>query len=227
MFEKVQNECIASFDITVCGPLLIGGTNISSIDPTVADDRTLMSRKNGKLVPVLPGSSIKGVFRNAVCWDYVKKHNKEKMPDNLDDIDFVKGIFGNADDNTKRKSKISFFDAYAKDGFKLAVRHSASINPLTQATINGALFDTEYMSSGSFEAGFKFVNFKPEEMKAVLKVFEGINEGFVRFGGRTSRGFGKVKVENFSLKITEGYDENLNSQVKEISSLDDALKQYS
>ncbi|MGN0594291.1 MAG: RAMP superfamily CRISPR-associated protein, partial [Hominimerdicola sp.] len=201
MFEKIRKECLASFDITVCGPLLIGGTNTSSVDPTLADDRTLMCRKNGMLVPVLPGSSIKGVFRNAICWDYVKEHKNEAFPENIDKIEFVNKIFGNAGNSTKQKSKISFFDAYAKDGFKLAVRHSAAINPLTHSTINGALFDTEYMSSGCFEAGFKFVNFTEQEMKAVLKVFEKINEGSVRFGGRTSRGFGKVKIDNFSMQL--------------------------
>ena len=48
-------------------------------------------------------------------------------------------------------------------------------------------------------------------IKAVLEVFNRINQGFVTFGGLTSKGFGQMKIQNVSLKV-KYYDRNKKTQ---------------
>ena len=65
MFSKLYNEAIITFNMETVSPLFIKASEDSSLDPTSADNTYLAFYKEGKQVPVIPGTSIKGVFRSS------------------------------------------------------------------------------------------------------------------------------------------------------------------
>jgi len=52
-------------------------------------------------------------------------------------------------------------------------------------------------------------NYTAAEMEKILLALYDVNEGAVRFGGKVSRGFGKMRIENFSMKVNNGFDGSL------------------
>ena len=118
-------------------------------------------------------------------------------------------IFGKVS-GIAQKSKIKFNDAYAvPDTIKTAVRYSTAINPVNQTAKNGTLNNMEVVEKGVFKAGFIFRNYETEEMKSILKALSEVNTGLIRFGGKVSRGFGKMRIDNFVMRINNGFNEML------------------
>ena len=107
------------------------------------------------------------------------------------------------------------------------IRYNTEINKLTQTAKRGTLNDLEVVEQGVFKAGFRLVNFdnKLKDLKCILNALENINTGLVGFGGRKSRGFGKMKIGEFSLKIFEGYNADLSvKSEQEFTSFESAVK---
>lgn len=52
-----------------------------------------------------------------------------------------------------------------------------------------------------------------------------MQQGIIRFGGSTSRGFGLMNIGNFKLTITKGFDDELNAIAeKQYNSFDEFYK---
>ncbi len=98
-------------------------------------------------------------------------------------------------------------DAYPKGDYRIGHRASAAIDRITGATRRNALFEFEYVEDAVFKCEIRLKNFFRWHLKAVLEVFDMIDQGFVTFGGLTSKGFGHMKVRNVSLKL-KYYDKN-------------------
>ena len=79
MFKKLKSEAIITFDIVTESPLFIKSEEYNSLNPTASDSTFIKTYINGKLVPVIPGSSIKGAFRSRA----------ERMLKNIGDCDIV------------------------------------------------------------------------------------------------------------------------------------------
>ena len=62
MFRKLENECKISFDLVAQGPVCIRSGESFELNPGEPDIAVLKSMWNGKMQPVIPGSSIKGVI---------------------------------------------------------------------------------------------------------------------------------------------------------------------
>jgi len=77
-----------------------------------------------------------------------------------------------------------------------------------------------------------FEKFLPMACQLIYQIFERIDEGFTTFGGFSSKGFGRMKVENESITVryydkgrkTEGYAEKEFFIEKKITGRDNVWK---
>jgi len=232
MFKRLYNEAVISFEMKTVSPLFINSGDSDQLDPAAADNTFLAMYRDGKLLPVLPGSSLKGVFRSSIeqllpgscdifenpCARRIRQKEREQGRKQQEE-GFELGkeryrescpackMFG----STMIKSRISFMDAYPKGDYRIGHRASAAIDRITGATRRNALFEFEYVEDALFKCEIRFRNFFRWHIKAVLEVFNRINQGFVTFGGLTSKGFGQMKIQNVSLKV-KYYDRNKKTQ---------------
>ncbi|MGN0692915.1 MAG: RAMP superfamily CRISPR-associated protein [Oscillospiraceae bacterium] len=216
MFEKLVSAACAEFDLCADGPVLVSGGASGKTDPT-RPDNTFMTGFCGidhkDEVYVIPGSTVKGVIRN---------HLGDSMNN-----ESLKTLFGKIGSGNQ-KSKIKFNDAYAvPETISVSVRHSTAIDPLNQSAKRGSLNNMEIVEQGVFKAGFIIRNYTSREMEKILLALYDVNSGEVRFGGKKSRGFGKMKIGNFRMKVNSGYDEELNP-INEMlfSSLEEAAEYF-
>ena len=212
MFEIFKNEAIAEFDLVADGPLLISSGIKNNIDPTLPNTTFLSGYiKNGERTFVIPGSTIKGIIRH---------HASESM-NYLEENE----LFGSL---KPQKGKISFFDAYADSKtVRTTIRYNTAINKVSQSAKTTTLNDMQIVEKGIFKAGFKIINFKPLELSMILHTLCDINLSMVRFGGRRSRGFGQLKVENFKIVLKNGYGQDFQPiNPVEINSLNEAYQKY-
>lgn len=218
MFEKLTCFATAEFELCAAGPVLVSSGKSNKTDPTVPDT-TFMTGYIGKdhlsESYVIPGSTVKGVLRHHIQDNYIiNDEEAEKL--------FGK-IAGGA-----QKSKIKFCDAYAvPETVKTAIRNSTKIDPNSQSAAHGSLNNMEVVEKGTFKAGFQIKNFTYKEMESLLLSLLDINSGMVRFGGRTSRGFGQMKTGSFSMTVNNGYNAELEP-VNEVrfTDVEEALKYF-
>ncbi|MBZ4663742.1 MAG: CRISPR-associated protein family [Caloramator sp.] len=209
MFKKLINEAIIEYKLETISPLFVKSGKETGLDPNLADNVCLKVYKDGVLTPVLPGTSIKGVFRsrtekilketcdilNSPC--VTNKDAKDKSAKEL----YKKmcpacKIFG----STATRSRISFSDAYPEN-YKIGTRKCVAINRVTGAAKDKALFDMEYVEWGQFTGKIKLTNFFKWQIKTIALLFKEIDEGYITFGGLTTKGFGMMKVKDFKLKL--------------------------
>ncbi|MDU1350327.1 CRISPR-associated RAMP protein Csx7 [uncultured Clostridium sp.] len=256
MLKNLKNECIIKFDLLTNGPLLIRDGKASELDPTVPKIQFIKSIYNGELKPVMPGSSIKGVFRSRIerllynidgcrCCDifdreegnncknnYKKFIQNEKLYPEIGKKLYTEScpackMFG----NLGLKGRVQFKDAFIEDDkYKLGIRTNVGIDRITGAAVKGALFEPEVLEEGNFKCTIKIENYFKWQLKLLLYVLEEINAGYVIFGASTSRGFGNMKIDNFRIISKEfGICEDKFYSEKEfdLDQLKEALKNVS
>src|SRR3569833_2071397 len=64
MFKKQHNEAVYRFQITTESPFVIKSGEEDILDPTAPKSQVLRAYHNGEQQVVIPGSSLKGVFRS-------------------------------------------------------------------------------------------------------------------------------------------------------------------
>ncbi|WP_434297088.1 type III CRISPR-associated RAMP protein Csx7 [Clostridium sporogenes] len=218
MLKDLKNECIIKFNLSTNGPLLIRDGKASELDPTIPEIQFIKSIYNGEPKPVMPGSSIKGVFRSRIerllynlagcrcCNIFDRKGSnncKIKYNDKKDSgvYKYKKScpackMFG----NLGLKGRVQFKDAFIEDDkYKLGRRTNVGIDRITGAAVKGALFDPEVLEEGTFKCTIKIENYFKWQLKLILYVLEEINAGYVTFGASTSRGFGNMEFDNFKI----------------------------
>lgn len=218
MFEKLTSFANVEFDLYADGPIIVSSGKSNKTDPTVPDT-TFMTGYIGKNhleeCYVIPGSSVKGVLRHHIQDYYITNDDEAEK------------LFGKIN-GVAQKSKIKFNDAYAVPETVLtSVRNSTKIDPNSQKPVNGSLNNMEVVNKGIFKAGFQIRNFTSKEIEAILMSLLDINEGSVRFGGKVSRGFGMMKVDNFLMSVNNGYDIDLKpKEPKLFTDIESALKYF-
>lgn len=222
MFGILKNECIIRFDLKAVSPLCIrSGENIE-LDPSLPDSQFIRSHHDGEYQVVIPGSSIKGVFRSRVekilegscnifgdsCAKKIRKKEKElniqRKKLSIEEKYILScpacRMFG----NTSVKSRIEFKDAFPdKNTVKLSTRHNVGIDRVTGSSKKGSLFEIEVLEQGTFKVEITAKNFFLWQIKVILQIIDDINDGYVTFGGVTSRGFGKMHIDNAVVLIRE------------------------
>ena len=211
MFKNNSKKAIAEFDLCAAGPVIVGSGTSNERDPRKPDNTFLTGHNGIETAYVIPGSSIKGVIRHYVHERINNKDQEDKL--------FGK-VRGGA-----WKSKIAFHDAYADmSTIVTSIRYSTAIDPVLQKAKGGSLNNIQTVEKGSFKSGFKLVNYSDKELLLIIEALGAINEGRLRIGGRTSRGYGVMRVENFKMTVTDGYDQNLEPKnPKTYSSINEYL----
>lgn len=224
MFRTLYNECIINFQLKANSPLSIRSGENSELDPLLPDNSFIRSYHNGEIGVVIPGSGIKGVFRNRseqllknscnvfdkTC--FYESKNSKTITDKYKKNCPACRLFG----SMSLKSRIEFSDAFPiKDTIKLSTRHNVGIDRVTGAAKRGALFEPEILESGTFDVKISLKNYFSWQLKVILQVFNDINEGYVTFGGITSRGFGKMLAENIEIKCRKYTPEDTTEFYKE------------
>ncbi|MCX7921554.1 MAG: CRISPR-associated RAMP protein Csx7 [Clostridia bacterium] len=214
MFKNMINECIIRFDLKAESPISIRSGDKLELDPSLPDNQFIRSWHNGEQSVVIPGSSIKGVFRSRAekymkdscdvfsnkCFREINRKRLAAAKEKYNESCPACKLFG----NMSLRSRIDFRDAFpVKDTVKMATRHNVGIDRAKGSAKNGALFEPEVLEEGTFEVEIVIKNFFLWQLKVIMQVFNDINEGFVTFGGVTSRGFGKMSAAISSIKIRE------------------------
>lgn len=189
----------------------------------------LRIRYAGREIPYVPGSSLKGVFRNFAytlvrakglfacgdnnCLQNLKKKKKEKEKESEISLqEFYESacllckIFG----TQGYRSKVTFFDAYplVRNGqyiFSFGKRPGIKVGRKTGAAAANYFYEVEYVEPGSkFRFEICCSNLPNYALGLLSRILLAINLGEARIGGLKSRGFGEVFVEELEFTSTEG-----------------------
>ncbi len=205
MYGKIQ----ITGNVEVVTGMHIGGNSafaaIGSVDSTVMKD----VRTN---LPLLPGSSLKGKMRTLLARTY---NDMVRNPD--DDCERIVRLFGSAKKDKIKRSRLLFSDMFMANSQDLReqglnsmteVKFENSINRATaianprqiERVVRGAVFGLDII-------------YNAENEQEIAEDFEMLSEGlklleYDYLGGHGSRGYGKVRFSDLSMKVVVGSIEN-------------------
>lgn len=111
-------------------------------------------------------------------------------------------LYGSDTDGNYKKSRVIFYDAvyYDEENAVVSVRDSVALE--NKIGINGAKFDFEII-----EPGICFISYielddsvSDDDEKLLLRQLAKLDQGVLRFGHKTTRGYGQVKIEEMYKK---------------------------
>ena len=219
--EKITCEAYGAFTISATGPILIKSTDETKLTPETADATFLRSGTgDGRDAFVIPGSSIKGVMR----------HYLETAPDipKLIPVKNMKAFWSDSFGSTDSKigkGKISFFDAFADmDTVETSMRYHTKIDAVSQGASRKSLNSVQAVIKGDFRCSYRIRNLTANELTVFAKTMAAFDSGELCIGGRVSRGYGMVRIKDFSMILTNGYDKDLNPCIiRKVESLNTLL----
>ncbi|MCD8094861.1 MAG: RAMP superfamily CRISPR-associated protein [Ruminococcus sp.] len=216
MDEEIKKKAKVhiSFNLSADGPVLVSSGSKNSIHPERPDNMFLRGMDKGKECYVIPGSSIKGIVKHYLYTIYTDEQ--------------IDKLFGYTAKENNLKSCICFYDAYADmDTIRSTIRYSTAVGSVSQSAKTGSLNNLEAVTAGNFKCNIVLKNVTDDEIKMILNAIEAIDVGMIFIGGKVSRGFGKMKVNDFKMILSKGYDENLTPiPCGSYESLQNAVKQY-
>ncbi len=217
-FERIYYK----LDIESESPLSVGSGANTNTDNDIIVDSTG--------VPFIPASSIAGVLRH-----YLSKKTDRVTVNKLfgyipDSREAYNRQKSGDEEYRKRQSLIRVYDALyvGKDSFFITNRECISLE--NKVAKNKAKFNLE-----ALEAGAEFISYIELSDKSYSDVienaFSAIDSGVIRFGSKTTRGYGRVKIKVKKKTITDSsewldfdmYDDKCWSSASEIQ-LDDISK---
>lgn len=217
MYTKIQIKG----KIEVLTGMHIGGSSafaaIGAVDSPVIKD--VLSG-----CPMIPGSSLKGKMRTLLAKEY-----NELVADKPDqDCERIKRVFGSAEKNHIKKSRIQISDMILSNADEL---RNKGLNSLTEVkfenTINRATAVANPRQIERVVRGSEFdldILYEVDNMDDLYEDIELIAEAFkmLQFdylGGSGSRGYGKVKFTNLHAKAAIGQlDKSVKDKINEILS---------
>lgn len=217
MYTKIQIKG----KIEVLTGMHIGGSSafaaIGAVDSPVIKD--VLSD-----CPMIPGSSLKGKMRTLLAKEY-----NESVADKPDqDCERIKRVFGSAEKNHIKKSRIQVSDMIFSNADEL---RNKGLNSLTEVkfenTINRATAVANPRQIERVVRGSEFdldILYEVDNMDDLYEDIELIAEAFkmLQFdylGGSGSRGYGKVKFTNLHAKAAIGQlDKSVKDKINEILS---------
>lgn len=173
--SKVIKRMVFQIKIETCSPL-----SVSSGDDEWTDSDIL---RDGEGMPFVPGSSLKGAMR---AYLGLKKNEKCLMGYSLDD-------------NNGKMSSLYVSDVVLDSEVKISTRDGVALNDVKTA-IDGSKFDTEIIEHGAngtffIELVIRESDNETDMLNSIKEIFNGINNGEIRFGQKKTRGFGRFKVK--------------------------------
>lgn len=227
--HKLLRHVVIEAKVINIEPLRVGaGRNASLFEPVDLVVLKTYDASRDKYLPVIPGSSWKGVFRShayRLCRTYglnvctgipgsisctdVKVITKLKPV-----VDLELRTIVNAEGNIRLclldlifgssgfLGHVTFSDSLPLSDVKLGYRSMNAVNRRTGAS--QALFHVEYIEPGA-EFNFRLIatNLPNYALGLLSEVIMDINDGIVRVGGLKSRGFGRVEFRDLRIKVRE------------------------
>ena len=189
MKYQVQIEYVLSAD----GPVLVSSGSGNKLHPELPDSTFLTSRDGGQEVFVIPGSTLKGVVRHYLC--------------SIKGVPAVDSLFGDVKKEGARKSRIAFSDAFADmDTIKTAIRYNTALGSVSQSAKGGSLNNCQAVIRGRFPGNIRMNNVSGQEIDMIVGAFSAIDNRMLFIGGKSSRGFGRMRVDSFVMTVSDGYD---------------------
>lgn len=206
----IRLECSPSENF----PLLIkeGSATLEPGHPDMAFHQVGVHR-SGKTtqVPIIPGSSVRGAFRQAYEQHLASAgikvkdistttppSNQKSWEEDWKDSDEAERLFG----STQLRSRLTFADAFPKEIDRkptFVVRSGVCLERGSQAPKGGALFNQEVLVKDKhliFPLEMKLTNFRLHELAAIVSLFLEMDEGLIRFGHGKSRGLGGLSIQS-------------------------------
>lgn len=213
--KALRGKILFTGNLQVITGLHIGGS--SDFAPIGAVDSPFI-RDPFTHAPIIPGSSLKGKMRTLLaklkCKDYVLN---DVSADNI----IVKRLFGSSGKNFACPARLQFFDlfitkdtitnfnALETDTYIGEIKFENTINRITgvanprqiERVPAGAVFDFKLVYN------VEDVDELHEDIKTLKQAFELLENDYL--GGHGSRGYGRVKLQNISLKVIGNLDINI------------------
>ena len=162
-------------NMTLDSPLAVGSGLNGETDKDVI--------VNALQKPYIPATAIAGVIRN-----YIYSQNKT----------LAKNIFGDEEKNSIQ-SAVRIYDANLVDN-KAFITSRDSVKLENKVGVDGAKFDMQAVESGAKFVGYiELMNEKYE--KDIENAISAIHSGEITFGGKSTRGYGRVTVDTYKKKF--------------------------
>lgn len=238
--HKLVRRVVFEGTITNIEPLRVGAGRAAATFEPVDLVVVKITTADGKSIPYIPGSSLKGVFRSYV----VKLMRSAELAvcggvpgdtclkgDEFEELEKHRASYESLVENIANAlpkpiclaclmfgspglaSHIRFYDSYPTDGYRLGYRTMVAIDRRTGTAKPRALFSVEYVEPGAkFSFRVEFVNLPNYAIGVVAESLLDMHMGLLKIGGLKTRGFGWVKIEN--LKVY-GYDYRGGAELKD------------
>ena len=178
-----MNRRYYCFDIVLVSPLSLS----SGLSENTDQDVLLDSRDK----PYIPATSIAGVLASRLG-----KKEKERL-------------YGKIADEYSEKSHVLFYDAEytGESGPVISVRDSVALEE--KVGKDGAKFDFEIVEPGArFKAYIELDDsVTAEDEKLIVNQLAALNSGILRFGHKTTRGYGQVSLEKVKRRAFDDVSE--------------------
>lgn len=174
----MKRQVYYRIEMQLASPLSVGNGRNETTDHDIVRD------KHGK--PYIPASSIAGVFRHTLD----------------DDIALQNRIFGMTSGNDSVSSRVVFYDGKLVFESAESVRDSVKLNK--KVGVDGAKFDMETIETGSIFSTIIEIADDAESVDSVVeKMISKLKAGVLRFGTKTSRGYGVVRISSLKKCVFE------------------------
>lgn len=141
--------------------------------------------RDSRGIPYIPAASIAGVIRHS-----------------LDDKTGTK-LFGTIQNNSHESSPVITYDAVCTGEHVISVRDSVCLKEDDKVAANTDKFDFEIVETGAEFVGYiELCECDNEAKSVILDALQKMNLGLLRFGHKTSRGYGIVEVSCRRLEFT-------------------------
>ena len=230
MRKKMLCDARFEIEIDVRGPVLIKSGEAGLVGPDMAFVRSYAYGQD-EPAPFLPGTSLKGVFRSHVeriartlkpgCTPVCLPYDFQRGPEQSCGQRFERGtpktriyreqclacrLFG----SLAFKGRMFLSDGYANDPSRLVIeqRDGVAIDRKTGGSANGALYDLQVLTRGTFTTTLILDNFESWQLGALALVLLDLADERVRIGTGTSRGLGRVRgqIVSAELRYPPGHD---------------------
>lgn len=168
-----MNRRYFSFDIVLVSSLSLG----SGLNENTDSDVLLDSRDK----PYIPANSIAGVLASRLG-----KEDKERLCGKI------------SDNGENKQSHVIFYDALYAGESEPVISVRNSVHLIDKVGEDGAKFDFEIVESGvRFRTYIELDDsVSADDEKLFLSQLAALNSGILRFGHKTTRGYGQVRLEN-------------------------------
>lgn len=213
--KEFSRQVTGAFTLSADSPLLIKAGASNKTDPALPDALFLTGSDGGTETYVIPGSSLKGVIRH-----YLEDNQILSTAE-------AESLFGRQEGSLLR-GRISLSDGYADPKtVHLVRRTNTALGGISQSVTQGSLNTTDTLDRGEFPCSFRILNPTPKDVCALLFALDAMHRHLLFIGGRSGKGYGRVSVKQFEMRVVEGFTPELAPQISAYyQSLPEALAAF-